>query len=126
MEMATTFNYLDTSLGNLLVTPLLYCDVKFPIATWIGNVNTRPYRVLFYFFSFFLTWIHSFRIHVHRDFAYFDHLRNLEQPLPRNFTSLLPPLKWLLEFPSHQFTLEQQKYCARFPFLQLISPFKRN
>ena len=53
MEMATTFNYLDTSLRNLLVIPLLYCDVKFPIATWIGNVNTRPYRVLFYFFSFF-------------------------------------------------------------------------
>jgi len=53
MEMAKTFIYLNTSLGNVLVIPLLYCHVKFPPGTWIGNVNTRPYRVLFYFFSFF-------------------------------------------------------------------------
>lgn len=53
VDLANKFIYLDRSLGNGLAIPLLDYDVKFSIATWIENVNTRPYHVLFYFFVFF-------------------------------------------------------------------------
>ena len=52
MDLANKFIYLNTSLGKVLAIPLLDYDVKFSIATWIGNVHTRPYHVLFSFFLF--------------------------------------------------------------------------
>ena len=54
MDLANKFIYLNTSLGNVLAIPPLDHDVKFSIVTWIENVNTRPYHVLFSFFLFFL------------------------------------------------------------------------
>ena len=53
MDLANKFIYLNTSLGNVLAIPPLDYDVKFSIVTWIENVNTRPYHVLFSFFLFF-------------------------------------------------------------------------
>ena len=50
MEMATTFIYLNTSLGNVLAIALLDYDVKCFVVTWIGNVNTRSTRFVSLFF----------------------------------------------------------------------------
>ena len=57
MEMATTFIYLNTPLGNVLAIALLDYHVKFSFVTWIGNVNTRSTRFVSLFF-FELGYIH--------------------------------------------------------------------